>query len=325
MITYTKNGREEIVNKTYEQSGCVLPHVTIDTWFSFLLRHFVRPYQRCLYRRRVAGIHFIPGRSPYWISEIATRRHFFSDPNLIYSDKLSKFAYRTIERTDGLPIRRFEQIFGKLFIDESQDLAGYDLELVELLLKSEIELMLVADHRQGTFSTHSSAKNKKYGGSNIILKFEEWESSGLCEIEHHNYSYRCVQEICDFADQFHPDAPNTESKNETETNHDGVFAVRAGDVAQYVDTYDPQSLRYSRRTSCPHGSPINFGASKGMTFERTLIYPHGPLKKFLTTGKLSDVGKEIAKVYVAVTRARQSVAFVIDDGQTVAGISVFEP
>ena len=325
VITYTKNGREEIIRKTYERNNCVPPHVTIDTWFSFLLRHFVRPYQRCLYRTRVAGIHFIAGRSPYRIPERATRPHFFSNPRLIYNDKISKFACRTIEITDGLPLQRFEQIFSRLFIDESQDLAGYDLELVELLLRSSVEVFLVADHRQATFSTHSAAKNRKYSGANIVLKFEEWESGELCEIEHHNFSYRCVQKICDFADQFHPDASNTESRNYNQTYHDGVFAVRASDVAQYVATYNPQPLRYSRKTSCPHGKPINFGSSKGMTFERTLIYPHGPLKKFLETGELKHAGKEIEKIYVAVTRARQSVAFVIDDESEVVGVEIFGP
>jgi DNA helicase-2/ATP-dependent DNA helicase PcrA len=247
------------------------------------------------------------------IPERNTRRHFFSEPKLIYSDKVSKFACRTIERTDGLPLQRFEEVFDRLFIDESQDLAGYDLELVELLLDSDVELLLVADHRQATFSTHSAAKNRKYGGAKVVDKFEEWEAAGLCEIDHHNFSYRCVQPICDFADQFYPDAPNTESRNDSVTDHDGVFAVRERDVEQYVATYNPQALRYNRNTHCPHGKPLNFGASKGMTFERTLIYPHGPLMRFLSTGKLKDAGKEVEKMYVAVTRACQSVALVVGD------------
>jgi len=287
------------------------------------LRNFVRPYQRCLYNKRVSGIHFVSGRSPYKIPERATRPYFFSSPKLIYSDKISKFAYRVIELTGGLPLRRFEEICSCLFIDESQDLAGYDLELVEHVMRSDVEVMLVADHRQATFSTHSAAKNKKYAGPMVVCKFEEWESDGLCEIEHHNYSYRCVQEICDFADQFHPEAPDTDSKNDTVTEHDGVFAVRECDVADYVATYNPQPLRYSRKTNCPYGKPINFGASKGMTFERTLILPHGPLREFLKTGKLEDAGKAVEKIYVAVTRARQSVAFVVDDDAEVTAVTMY--
>lgn len=324
MITYTNNGRDEIVTTTYKLFGSVPPHVTISTWYAFLLRHFVRPYQNYLYDPRVIGIHFVEGQSARYVPA-SNVRHYFSKPGYIYVDKVSKFAVRLIERSGGLPLHRFEQIFDALFIDESQDLAGYDLDLIEMLLKSNVDIKLVSDYRQATYSTNSAAKNKKYSGSNVILKFEEWESAELCEINHQNYSHRCVQGICDFADQFYPMAPNTESKNTSTTDHDGVFAIRKQSVPIYMRTYNPQPLRYSRAMKDILGNPINYGDAKGMTFERTLIYPHGPLKKFLKTGEIKDAGKEIAKIYVAITRARQSVAFVVDEEPLMPGLTLYEP
>jgi DNA helicase-2/ATP-dependent DNA helicase PcrA len=62
-----------------------------------------------------------------------------------------------------------------------------------------------------------------------------------------------------------------------------------------------------------------------MTFDRTLIYPHGPLSKFLKSGNLADAGAEIPKLYVAVTRARQSVAFAVPDGFVVKGMPLYRP
>jgi DNA helicase-2/ATP-dependent DNA helicase PcrA len=271
-------------------------------------------------------LNFVTGRSAQYIPEKNTTGHYFTRDRFIHSDKVSKFAYRVIDLTDGAPIRRFERIFDRLCIDECQDLAGYDLELVELLLKSDVLTLLVGDHRQATFATHAAQKNRQFAGAKIVDKFAEWESKGLCRVEHQNYSRRCVQSICHFADQFHPDAPNTDSWNEATTDHDGVFAGRRRHIPEYVARYAPQPLRYNRKTNCDLGSPINFGASKGMTFERVLIYPHLKLKKFLSTGKLEDVGQEREKVYVAVTRARQSVAFVVDDIADVTdGITFFEP
>ena len=35
--------------------------------------------------------------------------------------------------------------------------------------------------------------------------------------------------------------------------------------------------------------------------------------------------KEIAKIYVAITRARQSVALVVDNDATVSGLTVYWP
>ena len=70
---------------------------------------------------------------------------------------------------------------------------------------------------------------------------------------------------------------------------------------------------------------MNYGAVKGMTFSRTLIYPHGPLKAYLKTGDLKSAGKEIAKLYVAVTRARQSVAFVVPDNLNKLILPLYDP
>jgi len=52
------------------------------------------------------------------------------------------------------------------------------------------------------------------------------------------------------------------------------------------------------------------GASKGSTYDRVLIFPTKPM---ITYYKIRDfnVLKEHAKFYVAVTRARYSVTFVL--------------
>jgi DNA helicase-2/ATP-dependent DNA helicase PcrA len=57
---------------------------------------------------------------------------------------------------------------------------------------------------------------------------------------------------------------------------------------------------------------MNFGESKGLTFERVLIYPHGPARSWLALDVISHVEKSATKMYVAITRAKYSVAFVFD-------------
>lgn len=312
IVNYTIKGREEIYNKIYSKYGHIPPHLAVDTWFSFLLKHFVRPYQNMLYDGRVRTIHFVTGRSNNYSKASDIDKHYFSKPGLMYSDKVSKFACELIAKTGGAPITRFAQIFGRLYIDESQDLAGYDLDLIEALLRSNVEVTLVGDHRQATYSTHSSGKHTQYLGDKIVNKFIEWEKANLCTIEHQYISHRCIQTICDFADQFHPVATPTISTNQIITGHDGIFAITLQEVEPYFEQFKPQPLRYDRRTSTI-GIALNYGESKGLTFERTLIYPHGKLKKFLITGDIKDAGSELEKIYVAITRAKQSATFVVDD------------
>ena len=324
LVTYTINGAGELSKTAHQRHGHVPPSVAVSTWFTFLLRHFVRPYQNSLYVPRISQIHFNQGQSARYIPATDVQRHYFSKPGTIYRDKVSKFACEVIQRTGGQPIRRFEQIFDRLYIDESQDLAGFDLELVEQVLKSATDVVMVGDHRQATYTTNDAKKNKQYARAKIVEKFEEWQAAGLCTVEYQTQSHRCVQSICDFSDRFYPGFPKTTSRNRTATDHDGVFAVRASDVEAYRARFNPKPLRYNRTFEIA-GKPINFGNAKGMTFERTLIFPHGPLRKFLVSAKLADAGKEIPKLYVAVTRARQSVAFVVNDDTLVSGLSLYRP
>ena len=324
LVTYTTNNTSGIEKLIYQKVGYIPPHLTISSWYSFLLRHLVRPYQKAMHPKPVKRLHFHNGISARYSREADIGKHYFGAQGCIYVDKVSKFACQLIKKTDGTPIRRMEQIFDRLYIDEVQDLAGWDLELVEALLKSRIGVTLVGDHRQATFSTNSALKNKKYSGAKIILKFEEWKRANLCELEYQTISHRCVQPICDLADMLHPGLPKTKSMNSSVTAHDGVFAVRQRDVGAYMLRHEPQTLRYSKVTKDVPGTPINYGAAKGMTFERTLLFPNLKLRKFLLSGKPEDAG-DIAKTYVAITRARQSTALVIADSAKSPLMQVFQP
>ena len=46
ITTYTDANEQEIKKKFYEINGCVPENVTIQTWFSFLIQHGVKPDKR---------------------------------------------------------------------------------------------------------------------------------------------------------------------------------------------------------------------------------------------------------------------------------------
>ena len=55
---------------------------------------------------------------------------------------------------------------------------------------------------------------------------------------------------------------------------------------------------------------MNIGVSKGSTFDRVLIFPTKPMLQYIKSGN-PDVLAAREHLYVAVTRARHSVAFVV--------------
>ncbi len=184
--------------------------------------------------------------------------------------------------------------------------------MLELILRAGIKLSLVGDHRQATFRTNQAKKNAAFAGVGIIKKFQEWDRSGLATLSCEQRTHRCHQDIANLGDSFFPMEVPTQSLNTVITGHDGVFTVPTAQIANYVRQFAPQVLRFNKNTLCGDLVAMNFGESKGLSFDRVLIFPHGEGKKWLRTGDLKYVEKSVAKMYVAVTRARYSVAFVFD-------------
>lgn len=318
MVTYTHFNAMEIDKKFSEHNVGIPKHVDLMTWFSFLLRHCARPYQRVKYTdNRIESIMFVKKQSTRHISETNTRHYYFSSDHRIYSDKIAKFVTECEKMSPSAVTNRLAQIYTDLFIDEFQDLAGWDLELIEMLLRSKIRITLVGDPRQHIYSTNPSRKNRQYLGNGIIDLIKNWEEKGLCSVEHKNNSHRCNQAICEFANLLWPGMEPMNSLCSKTIEHCGMFLVAERVVDEYVCRYKPQFLRHDRRSKTYGWGALNFGVSKGLEFKRVLIVPTEPIQKYLQTGLLNYVEKSRDKLYVAVTRALYSVAFVYDGGSAI--------
>ena len=324
LVTYTRNNVGEIERKIYERSLTIPAEITVLSWYSFLLREMARPYRNSIYPRRIDGLAWVEGRSPIYAKEADTAAHYFADGRHIYSDKVAKFVCKCEAASGGAVLRRLAQRFDHIIIDEIQDMAGHDLDLLEMLLKSPIKVTMVGDHRQSTYTTNNAARNSAYAGIKIIKKFEEWKKAGLAELEYDPNTHRCQQSIADLADSFFPDQPKTKSLNNERTGHDGIFVLPEKLVPTYVARFGPQVLRYSKATSCGGYDALNFGESKGMTFDRVLIYPHGKAKSWLGSDDLKHVLPSASKMYVGATRARHSVAFVFDGAPKIPNITQWD-
>lgn len=320
VIAYTNNSVDEITAKLYALGASIPENVEIWSWYSFLLQELARPYQNEILTRRIEGLSWVEGRSARGVPRAKPGPFFLNRTGNIYSDKLSQFIVETNAQSGGRVVKRLEQRFQTILIDEVQDLAGWDLELIQMLLRSKIEVSMVGDHRQATYSTNNALKNKAYAGAKILDMFRKWEKAKLLTVTYANATRRCNQQIADLADTFYPADQKTVSRNLAVTGHDGVFLLSPKAVDEYVETYNPQILRLDRKTKCDDRSAMNFGESKGMTFDRVLIYPHGKGKQWLTTGDYKQVMSVAAKMYVGITRARYSVAFVHDGPSQIAGL-----
>ncbi|MBI4682998.1 MAG: UvrD-helicase domain-containing protein [Nitrospirae bacterium] len=328
ITTFTEANEAEIYKKIIEANKCVPGNVAIQTWFSFLIQHGARPFRKHLYEGDIQGLKLEGGRSAQGVKELDIRRHYFTESGRIYSDKLSKFVIKCNKTSAGAVINRLSRIYSHIYIDEAQDLAGYDLEFLKLLFASCINILLVCDPRQGTFSTNNSARNKQYAKSKILEFFDDNSLNIAKDESSLVVNYRCVAGICEFSDKLFPDLCKTTTGNMNSTTHDGVFLVKPNDVPLYLQKYHPMQLRYSvGREVNPNHSVRNLGDSKGLTFDHVLIYPTKPFSDWIQNNALELAPTSRAKYYVGLTRARYSVGIVFDyHSQTnIKGVQKFIP
>lgn len=313
LVTFTLENVEQLRREIYKRVAAIPSNIEVWPWFTFLIHELARPYQTAICDSRIDGLTLVNGRSTQYVNEQKDPLNFyFPDGHNIYSDKLARFACVCNERTKGRVIRRLEERFDRIYIDEVQDLAGYDLDIVHMLLRSKVKLTLVGDHRQATLQTNNSARNKGYSRSRIVTKLEEWKVARLLEIGYETNTHRSNQLIATFADTLFPDQPLTMSLNTLPTGHDGVFSIGTSQVGTYMGRFSPQVLRLDKKTDCLGLPAMNYGIAKGRTFDRVLIFPHKSGGKWLRSGDLAHIAKSATKMYVGFTRARHSLTFVYD-------------
>lgn len=309
LVTFTRENQAEIVDRIVRKVGLVPPNIMVTGWFSFLINECVKPYQRAITGRPfvVQGLNFDGERLKNVKKD--DPRFFIDRGGNVYRRSASDLVVQLNVATDGAVIRRLERVFARILIDEVQDLSGYDLDVLDLLFASNVDVTVVGDLRQHILDTHNENRNQKYRGMGLLRWFEERTS--VCGVVHWTESYRCAQSICDFADALFPEMPSTTSVGVAETGHDGIVLVSRAAVAEYVATHRPQVLRHSRASDTLGLDAMNIGVAKGRTFDRVLIFPTKPMRDYLKHRDHSKL-KDPHRFYVAVTRARWSVAFVVD-------------
>lgn len=325
ILGYTRASQDELEQRI-KAAAPFRRNVEICGWYTFLLRHFVRPYLPALYPgRRLAGFNFDGEPAAGMYAKGAPR--FLDSEDRAFKLHLSKLALDVMGASEGGVVDRLQYIYDDIYIDEAQDLGGYDLDVLSALFASGINVHLVGDMRQALLSTNDRDRRyKKYRFGALIDWFRLQEQKKHLTIDERPQTYRSNQTIADFSDTIfeiaHQYSP-TESLSEESHDHDGLFTVPLARVGAYRDAYDPLCLRHSAASGKQLDLPfVTFGTAKGRTVEHVLIYPTTKITTFLTSGTALE-GRAACALYIAVTRAKHSVAFILEGDQ--AGLSRWDP
>lgn len=310
IISYTNRGIQAIETEIKNQNYGVLHHrITIKSWYTFLLSELIKPYQTYLF-----GINEIKSfdfsRTYGYVNKhvVGSKARYMSSNENIISNEASELVIQLNNKSNGEVIHRLEKIYDTIYFDEVQDLAGYDLEIIRLLTSSTIRIICVGDPKQATFTTNTGKKNKNISGKNMEIFFNELVKKDQITMISNLTSRRFNLDICAFANIIYPVKNLMNTSMNIVTGHDGVFMILESDVKNYYAHYNPQILRFDKKTDTMSLSAMNFGECKGLTFDRVMIFPNKTFLGFLVNGKVLGSPE---KYYIAATRSRYSLVFVV--------------
>ena len=328
ITTYTRENLREIQTRLWQEAKAA-HQVTTMSWFEFLLREGVKPYQA--YKTdilSIRSINFQVRRSNVPALRYARKddfRQYYTDQGLnLYQDVVSDLVCALDQESGGKVVRRLAGCYDAIFIDELQDLAGPDLDLLIRLMDSDLRVLGVGDPRQSVYVTNTANRNRQHRRAAITGWIERQVNAGRLTTRALTESYRCNQLICDFADGLYPALPATTSKNAETPPDRGVHLVNVDHLDAYRSAHAPQELRWDKRSKWASSSALNMGEVKGMSFDRVLIHPTGTITAHIETGEeLAPATR--AKYYVAVTRARHSVGILTERSTTRSQLTFWTP
>lgn len=314
VLTYTKSNRTEIADRLQRLNGGIYPdNIVCMGWHDFLIHECANPYRRHVHApTRMARLSV--GRIPEYARKIPKTqpaRYYFDYEHNYYIDRLGDFVCASEDQSDSAVTYRLSRIFENIFIDEFQDIVGWDLEWVfRMLATKNLPVMAVGDPKQFVLRTNDSTRHRPLRGPGIIPRLKEMDGQ-LIVLEEMNESRRCHQDVCAISNQIWDDGTDMSSVQLRDPGHTGLFIVRSADVDAYMSQFSPQILGHSKRSKNFGYGHINFGLSKGQEWDHVLISCTRPIREFLKKGAIQDESR--VALHVAVTRARYSVGFVCDD------------
>lgn len=195
IVTYTENNYAHLRDSIIKRFGHVPKNITLLSYFTFLHSFCYRPLLQL--KLGTTGLSF---REPPDFTMKLKRddsRYYFNDKGSLYHNRLAKL----VEMADGIRgvISRIERFYDDFFVDEVQDLAGHDFNLLMALAKANVEMLFVGDFYQHTFDTSRDGAVNKTLHDDIEKYEKRFRAAGIkIDKDTLSRSWRCGTSVCGF-------------------------------------------------------------------------------------------------------------------------------
>jgi DNA helicase-2/ATP-dependent DNA helicase PcrA len=302
IITYTQNNYLHLRNKIIQKFGTIPSNITVMTYFSFLHGFCYRPIMQLKLGTRGLTFRRPPNRQ-IPLTDI-TR---FRDPSRrLYHNRLAKL----LQHLDCMPMiqARIERFYDCMYVDEVQDFAGHDFNLLLEVSKAKAGMTFVGDFYQHTFDT---SRDGSVNGSlhDDMANYEKrFRDAGVTvDKQTLGSSWRCATSVCDFI------SANLQIGM-------GSHAKRTSSIITVLEQAQANALHADAAVVKlflkEHGKygcySQNWGASKGMDhFDDVCVVLGADAWKRYQSSTLHESKPQTRnRLYVACSRARGNLYFV---------------
>ena len=304
IVTFTDANKDSLRSRIIQRFGHFPTNICLYTYFTFLHSFCYRPF--LLNSKRTKGMTFRrpSGDEPNF--PLNNDRRFMTVGRWLYHNRLAKFLDQT--GTVKSVIARIEKYFDAFYIDEVQDFAGHDFNLLMALCKVQVKCKFVGDFYQHTYDTSRDGTIN----ANLHADYEAYKkrfSMAKMDLDFTSLvkSRRCSKSVCDFISE--------KIGIHIESHSDRLTEVGLTEDANAVQALyeSPKTVKLFLDEHYKYGCySHNWGASKGLDhYEDVCVVLNPKTVQAWNRGELARLNPATRnKLYVACSRARGNLTFV---------------
>jgi DNA helicase-2/ATP-dependent DNA helicase PcrA len=302
VITYTLSNLRNLREGVYRKFGFFPESVRLQSYFNFLYTFCYRPFLSMKFNAK--GINYESNPNRYL--KQSDSRYFLDARQRLYSNRIARFL--EVQGVMDDVNTRIARYFDNLFVDEVQDFAGHDFNLLKHLAKAPVDIILVGDFYQHTFDTSRDANVNAHLHDDYAKYKALFEGMGVhVDTTSLVRSYRCSPTICEFV--------TNNIGIEIQSHRSDETAIKYVDSKELAESIfqDNSIVKLFYREHSKYGGCYskNWGDCKGEDRYNDVCVV---LNK-TTLGKFSQNLSELTpqtknKLYVACTRVKRDLYFV---------------
>lgn len=295
VITYTNENVRSLEASLVKNFGRVPDNVYLRSYFSFLYSFCFRPFFSYQLRDNA-----FTWRLPNKFPAKNYPGHYVTKNRYLYANRVAKYLIE--QNAVKKIIARLEKYFDSVFVDEVQDFAANDFNLLLELTRANVNFEFVGDFYQHTFDTsrdgNTRANLHKKGVEPFIREFAKYGFED--DTESLKKSYRCSSSVCEFISEHIGIPIHSHRTDLTSVN----FIQNDKQASEIFNNRDTVKLFYQNHDKYPCFSN-NWGKSKGQNSygDVCVVLNKGTAAKFKARELRALPNSTRNKLYVACSRA----------------------